>query len=207
MEHFIGEGFWSIMGALIGAFLGAFFGFITSAFLDYRRNIKLERAFYNETRFIYGHVESFFKRIADEYEKRKIDLDQGEKYSAPHKVDFSVFSELHLELYKTRKIPNYDHRRFVQNVKIQWDKVRDMDKGRVRRLNDDSYMHWVDHAPSLEVSYYLVDLLYYFEFFDKEKYKFKFRGDVSFKDKSFKVFEKYGLMNSSLQKGFFEAFC
>lgn len=197
MELFFGEGFWSIFGAIIGAFLGALFGFTTTICIDWRRNIKLKRAFYEEADFLSKNVSDFLIAVVSEYGKRKIDIAKGEGFSGPIEIDFNLFNTLHLELYKTKSIPTEDHRRFVHNVSLRWENICTSDEERVQQVEDSS-IYRVSRVKCLEIVDSTVELLYYFDLFVSKKGKFKFNSSLSFKDMVEVVFTKYQIENENL---------
>lgn len=197
MQQMLGEGFWSVFGALIGAFLGALFGFIVTIFISYRRNLKLQKAFYSEANFLASNMSPFLKSVVNEYEKQKIDIENGDSYSGPRKIDFSVFNTLHLELYKTKNILTDDHRRFIHNVSYQWEKVCLADVNRVEKY-DGTNFYKVDRTKCMEIVYDTVDLLYSFELFVSKKGKFKFDENTTFNKKAGVIFGNHQIKNDSL---------
>ena len=197
VQQMLGEGFWSVLGAVIGAFLGALFGFIVTIFLSYQRKNELQKAFYSEATFLTSYMSPFLKSVVDEYEKQKIDIKNGDSYSGPREIDFSVFKTLHLELYKTKCIPTDDHRRFIHNVSFLWDKVCLADVNRVEKPRGIEF-HVVDPSKCMAIIYDTVDLLYYFDLFVSKKEKFKFDENINFNKKADIVFRKYQIRNDCL---------
>lgn len=196
MEQILGAGFWSIFGAVIGAFLGAFFGFIVSIYLDFRRSAKLKNAFYNEAEFLSTNISEFLISVVREYEKLKINIANGDSISGPLKIDFSVFNALYLELYKTKSIPTNDCRRFAHNVSSRWECICDFDIDRVKK-DDGSSFYKVNRAKCMEIVFFSVDLLYYFDQLALKKEKFRF-DDTDFKTMAEVVFSKCQIQNVRL---------
>lgn len=196
VHQVLGEGFWSIFGAVIGAFLGALFGFIVSICLDFRRESKLKRAFYNEAEFLSTNVSEFLTSVVSEYEKVKIDIDNGDSFSGPIKIDFGVFNALYLELYKTKSIPTDDCRRFTHNVSSRWESICNFDIDRVNKIEGSS-CYKVDRAKCMEIVFSSVDMLYYFDLLASKKDKFRFE-EANFKTMAEVVFSKYKIKNDQL---------
>ncbi|GLR77171.1 hypothetical protein GCM10007855_40460 [Aliivibrio sifiae] len=197
MEQIFNDGFWSISGAVVGAFLGALFGFIVSIFLDYRRSTKLEKCLYKEADFVSSYMSSFLISVVNENDKLKINLNQGDSFSAPREINFDVFNILYLELYKTKKIPTDDHRRFVHNVSYQWEQMFSLDKDRIERVGE-SAIYKINRGKCKDVIYILVGLLYYFDLFISKKGKFKFDENSDFRTMANLVFSKYQINNEDL---------
>lgn len=197
VQQMLGEGFWSVIGAIIGAFLGALFGFVVTIFLSYQRNSKLQKAFYSEAIFLASNMSPFLKSVVHEYEKQKIDIINGDSYSGPREIDFSVFNTLHLELYKTNLVPTDDHRRFIHNVRSLWEKVCLADVNRVNRYEGTKF-HSVDQPKCMEIVHDTVNLLYYFDLFVSKKEEFKFDENIKFNKKASVVFSKHQIKNDVL---------
>ena len=161
METLLEEGFWSVFGAIVGAFLGALFGFVVLIYSEYRKKVKLEKTFYSEVNFIAFFMTSFLRSVVNEYEKGKIDI-KDDSYSAPTKIDFSVFNTLHLELYKTQNMLTDDHRLFIHNISLQWDIIHSLDENRINQFQATT-TYTVNHARCKEIVYRLVNLLYQFD--------------------------------------------
>ena len=191
------DGFWSISGALIGAFVGALFGILASLYLDAKRESKVKHSFYQEAEFLAGIMATSLLAVVSEYEKVKIDIGNNESFSGPLELDFGVFDALFFELYKTKNIPSSDLRRFVLNVRPQWDRVCKLDIGRVEHI-EGTNLYKVSRVKSKEIVFFLVDLLYHFDLLIVEKHKFKFGNKADFKAQSTSVFSKYGIKNFEL---------
>lgn len=197
LQQMLGEGFWSVLGAIIGAFLGALFGIIVTILISYKRNSKLRKAFYNEANFLTSNISPSLKSVVCEYGKQKIDIMNGDSYSGLKEIDFSVFNILHLELYKTNVVPTDDHRRFIHNVRSLWDKVCLADVNRVEK-SEGTRFHLVNRPKCMEIVHDTVDLLYYFDLFVSKKEKFKFDENIKFNKKASIVFSKYQIKNDVL---------
>ncbi|EPI2684777.1 TPA: hypothetical protein RI752_003558 [Vibrio cholerae] len=169
MECVLEEGFW----AVIGAFLGAFLGLVTSIFLDYKRCKLVETSLYQEADFISNMMSSFFIALVMDHKKETINLYGGDSIIAPREIKFDSFFALHMELYKTRSIPSYDHRKLVHNIEYQWSKILSLDSERVVKRNG-QFICDINKDKSKQMIYILVDMLYFLDLFVKNKSKFKF---------------------------------
>ncbi|SHO59123.1 hypothetical protein [Vibrio quintilis] len=169
----IDEGFWSIFGAVVGAFLGALFGFFTLLFNERRTTSKLSDSLYKEAEFISSYMKDFFISVVSEYKRSKIFHEKGESFSGPSNIDFNTINTIFMELYKTNKIPSVEHRKFIHNIKYQWEMVNAYDIDRVKLIKTNAF-YLVDRAKCLDIIYSLVTVLYYFDLFCTNKESFKF---------------------------------
>ncbi|WP_156117140.1 hypothetical protein [Vibrio sp. ZOR0018] len=197
MEYVSNEGFWAILGAVIGAFLGAFLGLMISAFLDYKRYLTLERSLYQEADFISSMMSSFFISVIKNYNSEQVNLYNGERLIGPREINFDAFYTLHLELYKTKSIPNEHHRRLIHNISYQWDRVLSLDLKRITKL-DDKPVYYINKSKSIEIINILVNSLYNMDMFVKRKSRFKFDDKRNFKFQARAVFNKYNVNDSEL---------
>lgn len=198
MENLLSDGFWSISGALIGAFTGALFGFLITIYIEYRRVKKLKKAFYEEAEYILRYIISFLISVSEEYKKKKIDVGGGDTYSAPMKIDFNLFSTLHLELYKTNYIPSQDHRNLVHNISLRWGNIFQFEEGRIEYIQNTNNLYKVDIYKSTETAKILIDLIYNLDLFISQKEKFNFSKNRDVKSMATIVFKKNNIENSDL---------